>query len=345
MYILKRTAILLIILMLGVVLFGFGNPQTEKEEDLVAKVNGEGITQVQFDEKLEQFKAYAKSQGIDVESEAHNGMLSQIQDQVLEGLIQEILFSQYADKNDIKVDQDKVESQIDQIRQMVGEEQFEEALKAQNLTEETLRAQIEQSLLSETVYEKTVSGVQVSEEEVQNYYEKNKAELVKAEVSHILILAEENVSSEEKEKARKTAQEVIDKLNSGEDFSALAQEYSEDPGSKSQGGKLPQPVRKDDPSYVPGFVAGVWDLKEGEYSSAPVASSFGFHIIKVDAIYDTLPDLKDELENALLQEKKNEKFADFYNGLNEEAEIEIIAKDTETGQEQEENAAKDQEKE
>ena len=76
---------------------------------------------------------------------------------------------------------------------------------------------------------------------------------------------------------KKTAKEIKEKLNSGEDFAALAKQYSEDPGSKRKGGELSE--------FGPGmmvkeFEDAAYKLEVGQLSE-PVKSSFGYHIIKL----------------------------------------------------------------
>ncbi|MCT8139492.1 peptidylprolyl isomerase [Anaerobacillus sp. CMMVII] len=74
-----------------------------------------------------------------------------------------------------------------------------------------------------------------------------------------------------------TAEEVLEKLNQGEDFAELAQEYSIDPGSGANGGSLGSFERG---RMVPEFEKAAFALEVGEISE-PVQSDFGYHIIKV----------------------------------------------------------------
>ena len=79
-------------------------------------------------------------------------------------------------------------------------------------------------------------------------------------------------------KAQERAEDIFERIQQGEDFSALAKEYSEDPGSKEEGGDLgwfPRGV------MIEEFERVVFDeLKEGEISETLVKTFFGFHIIK-----------------------------------------------------------------
>ncbi len=100
------------------------------------------------------------------------------------------------------------------------------------------------------------------------------------EISHILISMGQMPTDESRAAAQARAQEVLEKVKAGEDFAALAQQYSEDPGSRGRGGYL-------------GFVKGgrliypfekvAFTMQPGEVSDL-VETRFGYHIIKVHSI-------------------------------------------------------------
>jgi len=105
-------------------------------------------------------------------------------------------------------------------------------------------------------------------------------------------------------KDEKTAKEIKEKLNSGEDFAALAKQYSEDPGSKEKGGELSE--------FGPGmmvkeFEDAAYKLEVGQLSE-PVKSSFGYHIIKLTDKKELKPyeeekeNIRKELEQQRIQD-------------------------------------------
>ncbi len=80
------------------------------------------------------------------------------------------------------------------------------------------------------------------------------------------------------EEAKKKAEEIKQKAFAGEDFATLAREFSEDPGSKDQGGDLGWQKRG---VFIPEFDKAIFDdLKKGEITPTPVKTQFGYHIIK-----------------------------------------------------------------
>ncbi len=113
------------------------------------------------------------------------------------------------------------------------------------------------------------------------------------EASHILVAYQgaERASPEvtrTKDEAKARAQEVIDRLNKGEDFATLVKEYTDEANSD---GVLSSPVKVGG-SYVKEFTDGALKLeKTDEYTKDPVETSFGFHVIKARGIKNVPSDL------------------------------------------------------
>jgi peptidyl-prolyl cis-trans isomerase D len=97
-------------------------------------------------------------------------------------------------------------------------------------------------------------------------------------VRHILVKGPKD-KPDELEKAKKKAEGILERVKKGEDFAALAKEFSEDPGSKDKGGQYPGEQVE---NFVPEFKASVAALKPGELDQKLVQTSFGYHIIKRD---------------------------------------------------------------
>ncbi|HYG52760.1 MAG TPA: peptidylprolyl isomerase [Flavobacteriales bacterium] len=96
-------------------------------------------------------------------------------------------------------------------------------------------------------------------------------------VAHIMIIAKPEDPAEKQENARKKAEEILAKVKAGEDFAALASQYSEDQSSSRKGGELPA---FGSGRMVPEFEDAAFALKtDGEISSI-VKTNYGYHIIK-----------------------------------------------------------------
>jgi peptidyl-prolyl cis-trans isomerase D len=104
--------------------------------------------------------------------------------------------------------------------------------------------------------------------------------------------------------ARAKAQDVEKQLRAGGNFADLAKKYSDDPGSKDKGGEIGWVTPQS--AYVPEFIKGSLALNPGEIS-APVQSSFGFHIIQAEekkaAGVKPFSEVKDQIAQQLAQDK------------------------------------------
>lgn len=133
-----------------------------------------------------------------------------------------------------------------------------------------------------------------TDEEVETYY--NEKIVGDMELSHILITpdvasdASDSEKTEAENKAKEEAEEVIEKLNNGEDFADLAKEYSDDESNKDNGGSLGSINRE---GYDENFIEGAIPLKVGEYTKEPVKSTYGYHII-LKTNQEEKPELDDE---------------------------------------------------
>lgn len=146
----------------------------------------------------------------------------------------------------------------------------------------------------------------VTDKEIEKYYKDETIGDIKA--SHILIKPEydDDATEEEIEKAteqaKKTAEEIISKLKNGEKFADLAKEYSDD-GSSSNGGELDWFNRGD---MVEEFEKAAIKLEKGKYTTTPVKTEYGYHIILKTDQKDKpkLDEVKDEIIETLAKEKQ-----------------------------------------
>lgn len=146
----------------------------------------------------------------------------------------------------------------------------------------------------------------ITDKEIEKYYDEEIFGDISA--SHILIKPEydDNASDEEKKeaekKALKEAKEVIAKLKKGEDFAELAKEYSDDSSNSKSGGKL---ADFNHGQMVEAFEDAAIELKVGSYTTTPVKTEFGYHIILKTAQKDkpALKEVKDDIISDLTDEK------------------------------------------
>lgn len=127
------------------------------------------------------------------------------------------------------------------------------------------------------------AAITPGEEEINALYEDTKGRYKQAEsrtASHILISVEESDSEEQQQSKLELANDVLQQANADQDFAALAKQYSDDSGSKQNGGDLGVVARG---QMVKPFEDAVFDMGEGEIRG-PIESQFGYHIIKLTAL-------------------------------------------------------------
>jgi peptidyl-prolyl cis-trans isomerase D len=122
-----------------------------------------------------------------------------------------------------------------------------------------------------------------SAEDIESNYQRNldteftHPEQVRAR--HILISLPSDASAPQKDAAKQRAGEVLQKVNAAGDFAKLVQQYSDDPGTKNQGGELGYFARGE---MVKPFEEAVFKMKAGQVTL--VQTQFGYHIVQVEEV-------------------------------------------------------------
>jgi len=201
---------------------------------------------------------------------------------------------------------DEIEKYADDIiasmKSQYGDE-WESTLQSQGYTEEKLRDEYIFSYKQNDLvldYAKTI----VTEKQIQEYYDKYITK--RLTVKHILIEPDvaSSASNEEKDKAEaaalEKAKEVIKKLDEGAKFDDLVQEYSDDKGSLADNGTIADFQKND---VVEEFWNASLELEKDKYSSEPVKSQYGYHVILKIEEKDkqTLDEVKEEVTETIAE--------------------------------------------
>lgn len=158
----------------------------------------------------------------------------------------------------------------------------------------------------------------LKDSEIQKYYEDEVYGDIKAK--HILIAPDtsDDMTTEEKEKAekeaKKEAEDIIKKLDKGEDFEKLAKKYSDDSATAKKGGDLGW-IKTGD--MVDEFNDAAFSLKKGKYTTKPIKTTYGYHIIyKVDEkAKPKLNKVKDDVKENLVKQKLEDDKTLYYTTL------------------------------
>ena len=257
----------------------------------VMVVNGKPIVKSEYDRALAAYMQQFKQMTGSMHGKVANAN-DTMKDEVLQQLVSRELLYQESAKFPSEGQAAQVEEQMKGLRaRFPNDEAYQEALKAQELTEEALKDLVTRQVsVAHYVETQIAPAAKVPDEEVKKFYEENKERFVTPEqvkASHLLIRYPEGAKPEDEsyKQAKTKAGELQKKAKAGDDFAKLCQENSEDPGSKEDGGDLGF-FTKD--RMVEPFAKAAFALKVNEVSDV-VETKFGFHVIKLFEHKDAVP--------------------------------------------------------
>ena len=282
----------------------------------VAVVGDEEITKADFDALIGRAEKAFEQQKRDF-PKAGTPEYKTLQNQAVQYLVQQAKYRQAAGELDIEVTDKEIDDRVEQVTKQYfsgSKAEYEKNLETQGLTNEQVRKEIENQLISEKIYERMTEDVKVTDADIGKYYKDHQKDYKvpeTREVRHILVA--------KKAKADSLRAQLAD----GANFAALAKKNSLDTGSKASGGKIT--ARRGE--TVPQFDKAAFELKKGEISQ-PIKTQFGYHII--EAIGDVKPatttplkDVKEQIRQQLLQERRQKAIADWSTDLNKDFEDNI----------------------
>ncbi len=156
----------------------------------------------------------------------------------------------------------------------------------------------------------------LTEDQITSLYEETKGRYRTAEnrrASHILISVPESAEEEARQEKLALTNSLIERLNQGEDFSALAQAFSDDPGSSANGGDLGVIARE---QMVKPFEDAVFSMQQGDING-PVQTQFGYHIIKLVELVPGQQQPLEEVRDLVAAEARNTQAEEMFAELSE----------------------------
>lgn len=298
-----RLIALLAVLALGVAAAGCGGDDdaqsAEVPPDAIALVGDRAIPKSEYDRLLAQAEKTYKAREQDFPA-AGTAEFAQLRNALVRSLVEQAEFEVAAEEMDITVTDEELQKRLDELKDQFfdgDESKYKEELDKQGLTDEQVRKDLRTRMLSEKIFEQVTADVEVTDADIEEYYNQNKAQFeqpASREVRHILV------------KTKKQADDIHKQLENGGDFAKLAKQYSQDPASKDDGGKF---TAQKGATVAP-FDKVAFELDTGELSE-PVKTQFGWHIIEAtgdvqEASTQPLADVKEQISTTLLDTKKNE---------------------------------------
>jgi peptidyl-prolyl cis-trans isomerase C len=220
------------------------------------------------------------------------------------------------------------------LKKFPSPEAFQRQLSAVNMTVADLRAKATQEAVAKAALKRQLN-INITDEDAKDYYTKHPADFEQPELvhcRHILLMTidpatRSSLTTNTVAAKRKQIEDLRKRVLAGEDFAALAKQYSEDPGSKENGGELPEFPRG---QMVPEFESAAFALGTNQVSDI-VTSQFGFHIIK---LLDKTPAKKvdyataaTDIKDGLARQKIGKLAPDFVKKLRTDSQVEILDAD------------------
>lgn len=302
---------------LGVLYLGGGSLMApDQVAQAVARVNGDEISEFELNQAFLNYVNFSRQMGQPI-SRAQE---EELRFTVLQELVDRRLMLQAAKRERIRVDEALVSDEIAQIKESLGSE-YQAILRREGLTERVLRDSIREGLMIDAVRE-AKSSVSLTDEEVRRAYEE---ENERRAVRHILVEPQLVDGELDWDGALAKAEELLARLRQGEDFAELAQEHSDDPGSRADGGSIGL-VGRNDP-LVPEFLARTFTLAVGEVSE-PVRTQYGYHLIQVteESTVESAPfeEVADAFRSQLEQRRGAEQYREWIEKERESADIALF---------------------
>jgi peptidyl-prolyl cis-trans isomerase SurA len=259
---------------------------------VVAVVGNRPVLASQVDEEL----FSRQSQGVKIPTDSQG--LGQVRQQIVSSIIDEELLVQQAQRDtSIKVTDEEIASGVEeQVRKVrsnfTSEVEYAAELKKAGfqtpeeyrrwLTDQQRRAAYQNRLIEKLRNDGKLKPVAPTEKEMKEFFEEQKSTMGNrpATISFRQIVISPVASPAAKAKTKAQADSIVLELRRGADFATAARRFSQDPGSKDQGGSLNWFRRG---VMVPEFERVAFSLKPGVVSD-PVESPFGYHIIQVERV-------------------------------------------------------------
>lgn len=172
-----------IVLLLGLTLVllaaGCGGDGDESVPgDAIAVVSGNAVAKLEFDGLISQAKRSYEAQKRTF-PKVGTAEYNVLKNQAVQFLVQRAQFEQKADELDVEVTEKQVDDRLQQIKKQYfagNQKRYEQQLKQQGLSDEQVRRDIRAQLIQEAIFKKVTDEVKVTDEAIQDYYDKNKAQ-------------------------------------------------------------------------------------------------------------------------------------------------------------------------
>jgi peptidyl-prolyl cis-trans isomerase SurA len=262
--------------------------------DVMATVDGRKIFRSDVDK-------YYETQIASAQEQPAGEQATSLRLGILHQLIEDEIVMQRAEKLGLLATDEEVDRKYTEIRSPLSEDEFAQKLKERKITLTDFKREIRRSITLDKVMNKEVaSKINVSDQDVNDYYNAHKSEFNLIEPQYHLAqlfvtpqpnpqVHNQNNKAQNEAEARKKIQMIANRLDSGDDFARLAMDYSEDPQTSGSGGDLGTVPESSLRNTDPNTRDLVMKLKPGQYTPIITVGNpankqlVGFRIVKLIA--------------------------------------------------------------
>ncbi|HEX5412129.1 MAG TPA: peptidylprolyl isomerase [Terriglobia bacterium] len=299
--------------------------------DVWAQVDGHPIVKSQV-EKIYRSRAGSTGDAGDPE-EALSYQLN-----ILNELINNQILVAHAARSGITVSESEIDTKMAQLKSPYSQEQFEQKLKERGISQDDLRDEVRTTLTVNKLINRDINAkVSVSDADISTFYQNNRASFDVPETEYHLSQIEvtpgsnsnvhnlKNDDAKTPQMAERKIQALYAQLRSGQDFAAVAQNYSEDPTTAMSGGDMGF-VPESSLAANPALGQVVKGLKPGQISGI-ITTQSGYHVIKLLGIEQagqhplTDPKVQSQIRKTLQNEKEQLLKAAYIETLRDNAKV------------------------
>ena len=295
---------------------------------IAARVNGVEISNERFNAF---YQEYRRPYGVNVAGRGdHLDKLTRLRREAMDLMVEQELIRQAAEaQGDIEVSAGEIDAALAEVSEpFKTPEEFTRRIESEGFTEESYRENVARMIAAAKYLDGVRVGVAaVSDEELETYYRDNAVRLTLPEqvrVRHILLTWKPMGTTDDRAAIRAQMAPILDKARAGEDFAALAREYSDDSATAQNGGDTGFFHRS---QMVPAFEAVAFALQPGGISD-PVETPFGVHILRLEERKEArllpLDEVREQLREHIRGEKMEAAVKQETERLRQEGEVAIL---------------------
>ena len=246
-------------------------------------------------------------------------------------LIEQELLTQEAQRRNLSVSDKELEDAWKQLRLELAQGQGdpvseEEVIRKSGNSKDELNIRLKRNLMIDKVRDilSNESDVSVSDKEVKDFFDQNKDRFRRSDSCHIKqIFLRGDSDSDKKAKAREACEDALKRIQSGQNFEAVAKAVSNSPDSQSGGDFGTIPIKDLPPFYAD----AISTMQPGQLSNI-IESEYGFHLVKLEEFFPgtegSLDNVSEQIRTVLLEQKKSIAISKYCQNASDNGDVQMF---------------------